>query len=818
MNTLRSVFAATLLVTFLTAAAFTQAPPKAQPPTPAPSVSKTAAETKPGDQQPGESKPKDILGTWKFRNLGPAVGGGRVTSAVGVPGQPNIYYIGGAAGGVFKTIDGGVSWKAVFEKEANASIGAIALAPSNPNLVWVGTGESNPRNDVVTGRGVYFSPDGGITWRFMGLENVGQISSIVISPNNPDIVYVGALGHIWGPNPDRGVFRTTDGGKTWQKVLYVDDKTGVSDLVMQPGNPMVLFAGMWNLQRFPWEMINGGQTSGIYRSTDGGATWKKLSEGLPKPPIGRIGLAIAPSNPYHVYALLDAKKGVLWDTTDLGEHWKQVSDNHQMNARPFYFSQLRVAPDNENRIYFLSFDIIQSDDGGKTGRKISNGVHVDHHAMWIDPQNPNRIINGNDGGVYISNDAGRTWSFLNNIPIEQFYMVATDDEDPYLMCGGLQDNNGWCGPSNTLSRTGSDGSEWWVAVGGDGEYIVPAGHKSNIIYAASQNGYLTRLDSRNGLRKFIRPYLPDVGTMPPAQLKYRFNWTSPVAVDPKDPNTLYLGGNVVFKSTDGGGSWNPISGDLTRNDKSKQAASGGPVELDLSGAETFDTLLSMTIAPTDSNVIWVGTDDGIVQMTRDGGKTWNNVTPKGVPEWGRVQQIEISPFSPDTAYVAFDLHELDNNRPYVFKTKDGGKTWAPIINGLRPNEPARVVREDPNQRGFLVLGTDTGLYWSRDDGDHWTPLKGNFPTVPIYDIKFHKANRDLIVATHGRGIFILDNITPLVEMTPQVTNSDFHLFSTAPANRWLLWNKRGFQKAGFVAPNPPNGAVVDYYLNKEIEV
>jgi photosystem II stability/assembly factor-like uncharacterized protein len=778
----------------------------------------TPAQAQPATPPQPETEPKDLLGTIKFRNLGPAVGGGRVTSVVGVPGKPNIYYIGAAAGGVFKTVDGGLTWKAIFEKEANASIGAVALAPSNPNLVWVGTGESNPRNDIVTGRGVYFSPDGGASWRFMGLENAGQISSIVIHPTNHDIVYVGVLGHVWGPNPDRGVFRTLDGGRTWQKVLYIDETTGVSDLVMDPGNPMVLFAGMWTMERYPWMLNDGGANSGIYRSTDGGTTWKKLTEGLPKPPIGRIGLAIAPSNPYHVYALVDAKQGVLWDTADLGDHWKQVSNNHALSARPFYFSQLRVAPNDEAKVYFLSFNLLESDDGGKTARPIDKGVHVDHHAMWIDPTDANRMINGNDGGVYVSTDAGKNWNYLNNLPIEQFYQVATNDKRPYMLCGGLQDNNGWCGPSNSLSRAGIDGGDWFTVVGGDGEYVVPAGGDSHVIYADSQNGFVMRIDDRYGLSKQIRPYLPDVSQMPPSKLKYRFNWTSPIAVDNKDPKTVYLAGNVVFKSTDGGASWNPISPDLTRNDKSKQVASGGPVELDMSGAETFDTALSIAIAPTDSNAIWVGTDDGVVQVTRDGGQHWENVTPKNVPEWGRVQQIEVSPFSPDTAYAAFDLHEMDNNTPYVFKTHDYGKTWTAITSGLRPNEPARVVREDPNQRGFLVLGTDTGLYYSKDDGDHWTPLKGNFPTVPIYDMKFHKEQHDLIVATHGRGLFILDNITPLEQMSPEVAGADFHLFGTLPANRWVMWSKRGFSQSGFTAPNPPNGAAIDYYLNKEVEV
>jgi len=765
-----------------------------------------------------ESKPQDVFENLKFRNLGPAVGGGRVTSVAGIPGQANVYYVGAAAGGVFKTVDGGVSWKPIFEKEAVASIGAVAVAPSNPSLVWVGTGEANPRNDVVTGRGVYFSPDAGATWKFMGLENAGQIAQIVIHPTNPDIVYAGVLGHVWGPNPERGVFRTTDGGKTWQKVLYLDDKTGVSDLVMDPSNPLVLFAGMWEVQRYPWMLVNGGEKSAIYKSIDGGSTWKKLTEGLPKGPVGRIGLAVAPSNNDHVYALVNAKRGGgLYDSTDLGEHWRQVSSDSRLIYRGFYFTTLYVSPESENHLYFLAFGILESHDGGKTAQVIGRGVHPDHHSLWIDPKDPNRLINGNDGGVYVSADGGKNWRYLNNLPIEQFYMVAFDDARPYLLCGGLQDNNGWCGPSNSLSFRGASGAEWWTATGGDGEYIVPAGNKSNMVYADSQNGSVQRLDATYGVSDSIRPYLHGVGDMTPADLKYRFNWTSPIAVSPADPKTLFIGGNVLFKSTDAGQSWNAISPDLTRNDKSKQQSSGGPVELDLSGAETFDTILSMAISPADQKVIWVGTDDGLVQVTRDGGQSWANVTPKGAPEWCRLQQTEVSPFSPDTAYVAFDCHEVENNKPYVYKTHDFGKTWTSIASGLPQTDPARVVRENPNKKGMLVLGTDAGLFYSYDDGGHWTALKSNFPTAPVYDLKFHKDNHDLIVATHGRGLFVLDDITPLEEMTPQVLAQDLHLFPAHAGVRWRMSNRRGYAMGEFVAPNPPSGVVITYYLAKDVE-
>ncbi len=765
-----------------------------------------------------ENKPPDFLENMKFRNLGPAAGGGRVAAVAGIPGNANVYYVGAAAGGVWKTTDAGLTWKAIFEKQPTASIGAIAVAPSNPNLLWVGTGESNPRNDVVTGKGVYFSPDAGASWQFMGLANAGQISQIVVNPTNPEIVYVGVLGHVWGPNAERGVFRTLDGGKNWQKVLYVGDTTGVSDLVMDPSNPMVLFAGMWEFVRYPWMLESGGNQSGVYRSIDGGATWKKLTEGLPKGPLGRIGLSVAPSNGNHVYALISAKKGTLWDSVDMGEHWKLVSSDMRYVYRGFYFTTMYVSPDSENHIYFLSFQILESHDGGKTAHLIGRTVHVDHHAFWIDPKDPARMINGNDGGAYVSTDAGKSWRYLDNIPIEQFYMVAFDDSRPYLLCGGLQDNNGWCGPSNSLSRGGISGADWWTATGGDGEYIVPAGNKSNVIYADSQNGSISRMDMSLGVSDFMRPYLQGVTDLAPKDLKYRFNWTSPIAVAPHDWKTVYLGGSVLFRSADAGKTWAPISPDLTRNDKSKQLPSGGPIELDMSGAETFGAILSLALSPGDPNVIWVGTDDGVVQVTRDGGKSWANVTPPNVPQWGRAQQIEVSPFAPGTAYVALDYHEVENNKPYAFKTHDFGKTWTSIANGLPGDDPARVIRENPNRKGMLVLGSDTGLFYSYDDGAHWTPLKSNFPTAPIYDIKFHKPSHDLIVATHGRGLFVLDDITPLEEgLAPA---QDLHLYSSQPGVKWRMWpgEKHGFSARGdYSAPNPPNGVVISYSLAKALE-
>ncbi len=767
-----------------------------------------------------ENRKQDVFKNLKFRDLGPTVAGGRVTAIVGIPGNPDVYYVGAAAGGVFKTVDGGASWKAIFTHEGTASIGAIALAPSNPNWVWVGTGEANIRNDIIDGHGVYFSPDAGNTWRFMGLANAGQISTVIVDPQNPDIVFVAALGNAWKPNAERGVFRTSDGGKTWKKVLYVDDTTGAADLVMQPGNPKVLFAAMWHFRRYPWTLVNGGASSGIYRSTDGGDTWKKLTTDLPPEPWGRSALAIAPSNPNHVYALIDAKGGMLWASEDMGHHWTKVSDNHALDVRPFYFSKIVVSPNNQNKVFFLSMKLMESENGGKTAHYADKGVHVDHHALWIDPKNPDRIIQGNDGGVFLSTDGAKSWRFLNNLPIEQFYQVAVDHSLPFNICGGLQDNGAWCGPSSDLGRKGENGWEWYTVVGGDGQYAVPAPSDPNLVYADAQNGYLIRRDLKRHFSHFVQPYLPTVNEEKPSKLKYRFNWTAPIAVSPVNSQVVYLGANVVFKSADGGLHWTVISPDLTRDDKSKQMIAGGPVRHDISGAEDYDTILSISIAPTDPHVIWVGTDDGLVQVTRNGGKTWTNVTShiSGAPQWARVEQIGISPFNAGAAYLTYDAHMLGNPQPYVYKTSDYGQTWTEITNGLPPDTPAHVVREDPNKRGLLVLGTSTGLYYSNHDGDDWHPLKANFPTVPVVDLKFARKPHDLVVATHGRGVFVLDDIRPLEEMTPAIESSSFHLFQPGPGLLLHHWTSDEGQPTGYLAANAPHGIVIDYLLKSKIKV
>ncbi|HEV2110204.1 MAG TPA: hypothetical protein VGT99_02530 [Gammaproteobacteria bacterium] len=765
-------------------------------------------------------QPPDAFQNLKFRDLGPASGGGRVSSVVGVPGDPSIYYVGSAAGGVWKTTDGGLSFKAVFEREATASIGAIALAPSNPNLVWVGTGEANIRNDVMDGAGVYFSPDAGKSWQFMGLKDAGQISRVIVDPRDPDTVWVAVLGHTWKANPERGVFKTTDGGKTWKKVLSVSENTGATDLVISPSDPKVLFAAMWQVVRHPWGLVDGGPESSIWRSTDGGDTWKKLTKDLPTGDIGRIALAVAPSDMNRVYALIEAKhgEGLLWSSNDMGDDWSKVNSSYNLDVRPFYFSRMAVSPDDADRVYFLSFFMMLSKDGGRSAKYADRGVHVDHHAIWIDPTNPKRIIQGNDGGAYLSLDGAQTWRFLDGMPIEQDYMVSANSKSPYDLCAGLQDNSAWCGPSSTLADDSITGNDWFQVTGGDGEYTAFAPSNPDVVYVDSQDGAISSFNVKTKRSIFIMPYLHGPGfnmadtTL--ADAKYRFNWTSPIAVSAGDANTLYLGGNVLFKSTDGGVHWTVLGGDLTRNDKSKQGLSGGPVNKDITGAESYDTILSITLAPTDEKVIWLGTDDGLVQLSRDGGQTWNNVTPSGAPEWTRVYQVGVSPFDAGTAYVAFDGHELDDKHAYVYKTDNYGKSWTKIDKGL-PDSPVTVVREDPKRKGLLVLGNLTGLWYSRDAGANWQQLKAGFPTVPVFDLKF--VNHDLAVATHGRGLFVFDDLRAIEQLDQSVTAQDFHLFGAGDGIHYIRWSRGGETATTYSAPNAPDGVVVDYYLKKEIK-
>ncbi|MHB8424666.1 MAG: WD40/YVTN/BNR-like repeat-containing protein, partial [Gammaproteobacteria bacterium] len=621
----------------------------------------------------------------------------------------------------------------------------------------------------------------------------------------------------WKPNEQRGVFMSTDGGGHWKKVLYVNDQTGCSSLAMQPGNPQVLIAGMWQLHSYPWTLVNGGPDSGLYRSTDGGRSWQKLSSGFPVGPTGRSAVAFAPSAPETVYALIQALHGMLWVSHDLGSHWRLISNNHDLDVRPFYFSQMAVAPNNPERIFFLSMRLMESKDGGKTVFYADPGVHPDHHAIWIDPRNPERIIQGNDGGVDLSLDGGKSWRYLDTLPIEEFYQVGIGDTVPFLICGGLQDNNAWCGNSTNLDGAGVTGRNWWIVTGGDGQYVVPAPSDPEIIYADSQNGSVVRFDRSKGMTRFISPDLaPFLKGEPLFRQRYRFNWTSPIAVSYTDPNEVYLGANVVFRSVDGGTHWQVISPDLTRNDKTKQQQSKRILteSVDNIGANVYDTIQSISLSRVDGKVIWVGTDDGLVWVTRDQGGHWEKVTPPGAPRWARVYQIGVSPFSAGTAYVAFDAHELGNDHPYIYRTDNYGKSWHPITAGLPGNASVLVVREDPKLRGFLMAGTMTGLYYSRDDGGHWQQVTANLPTMPVWDLKFVKATSSLVVASHGRGIWVLDNLRPLEELTAGVEREPFHLFTAAPGTLFYHRYVRGPAIPYYSAPNAPTGVGISYYLRK----
>jgi len=752
--------------------------------------------------EPSKPAPAEPFNNLQFWNVTPTIAGGRVTSVVGIPGNPKVYYIGAAGGGVWKSTDGGYHWDAIFSKEATSIISNVALDPSNPDIVWVATGEANPRQSVLNGAGLYRSPDGGKTWKLMGFKDAGSIAKVVVDPHNSDVVWVAVLGQIWGPSTERGVFKTSDGGKTWKKVLFVNDHTGAIDLTTDGSNSQVLFAATWQVMRHPSGLDDGGPGSGIWRSVDGGDTWTKLTEGIPdKQPIGRIGLAVAPSNPDRVYALIGSRDGVLFESRDLGENWHKVSDNKVLDTRPMYFSTLSVAPHDENKLYFSSFNLVQSDDGGKTARVIDKGVHVDHHAFWQDPENPARMIQGNDGGVYLSLDSGEHWRHADTLPIQQFYQVAASSGMPYMLCGGLQDNNGWCGPSalpyNTegFQRSGPN-HEWRAVVDGDGMYIVPAPSDPNIIYGDAQGANMARHDLKTGIQVGIKPFQSLV-TKPTQDKKYRFNWTSPIAISPTDAKTVYVAGNVVFKSTDSGQHWSVISPDLTHNDKNRQI-SPQPAE-----GETQGTILSLVLATADPNVMWVGTDDGLVHVTRDGGAQWSNVTPSGAPKWERVNMIGVSPFDAGTAYAAFDGHQIGDRMPHVYMTDDYGKSWHSISDGL-PDEPVVVVREDPNMKGFLVLGNMTGLWFSRDSGAHWQKFQSGFPTAPVFDIDF--VHHDLVVATHGRGLFVLENLRPFEEMSSQIAEQSFHLFTPAEGIQYTSasWYR-------------PRDVKIDYYLKDASE-
>jgi len=793
------------------------------PPTQAPDSSQTKAAKQ--NQAATTSEPAGDVqkdkeegeGPWKglqYRLVGP-FRGGRVVAVSGVVGHDNVYYFGAVAGGVWKTTDGGLNWKPIFDKQKDASpaIGAIAVSVSDPNVIYVGTGEACIRGNIVGGNGVYKSIDAGKTWKFAGLGDTHAIGRLAVNPKNPDIAFVAALGHPFGDNEERGIFRTQDGGKTWEKVLYKDAKTGGIDIVFDPSNSNILFAALWQAKRTPWSLDSGGPGSGLYRSGDGGTTWKQLKgHGLPEGILGRIGVTVSGANPNRVWAVIEAEKGGIYRSDDGGDSWSLTTDDHRFRQRAWYYSHIFADPKSADTVYILNTGAYRSNDGGKTFSRLRE-PHGDNHALWIDPTNPKRLINGNDGGATISVDGGDTWSTVYNQPTAQFYHVTTDNRFPYYMYGAQQDNS-TVAIASASAAGAIDRPDWYDVGGGESGYIAPDPTDPEIVYAGSYGGEITRYDHRTRQEQAVNPWPVNPIGWAAGDVKHRFQWTEPIVFSPHDPKTMYFAGEVLFKTNDGGMSWSIISPDLTRKDKSKQMASGGPITKDNTGVEVYDTIFSVVESPVQKDLIWVGTDDGLVQLTRDGGQHWENVTPKAMPDWGTVSMIEASSRDAGTAYLAVERHKSDDFAPYVFKTADFGKTWTKLVAGLPANDYVHAVRADPGRPGLLFAGTEQGVYVSFNDGALWQSLQLNLPTVPVNDLVIK--NTDLVVATHGRSFWVLDDITPLEQYEDSIPQQEAHLFAPASANHTVF---RGsfFVPSGAVGKNPAAGAVIDYWLKAALK-
>ena len=745
-----------------------------------------------------------------WRNIGP-FRGGRATTVAGVPLQPMVYYMGGAGGGVWKTEDAGLSWHNVSDGFfKTGSVGAIAVADSDPNVVFVGMGEAPVRGVATSsGDGVYKSTDAGRTWTHVGLDATRHISRIAIHPTNPDIVYVAAQGSPWAPTPERGVYKSVDGGKSWKQIHHGEnDTSGASDMAMDPTNPRTLYVAYWDHQRFPWQVRSGGPGSAIYKTTDGGDTWTKLTEGLPKGTIGKIGVAVSPSNPQRVWANVEADEGGVYRSDDGGMSWHRTTDDRVTRARAWYYTAVTADPLDDNVVYVINAPLLKSIDGGQIFTPLA-APHGDNHQLWINPHNARNMINCNDGGANISFDGGKSWSTQDNQPTAQFYRVAADDQFPYVLYGGQQDNTTVAIPSRSL--TGGINRPDWFDVGGCESAHVAFDPKSPaLIYATCYQGILTEYDRKTKYRRLVSPD-PQQGLAEPSnEQKYRFNWNAPVAASPEHPNVIYMGGSALFRTENRGQTWTVISPDLTRNEKDKQGPGGAPITNEGAGGEVYGTIFYIVESPHEAGTIWVGTDDGLVQLTRDGGKTWTNVTPKAMPAHVQINAIEVSPLDKATAYVAATGYKWNDFTPYAFKTNDYGKTWKAITAGFRANDFVRAVREDPARRGLLYAGTETGAYVSWDDGERWESLQLNLPAVPVTDLKVH--DNDLVVATQGRAYWILDDLTPLQQMHETVSREDLFLFKPKASVRV---DAPPPGEAG-TGKNPPAGAVIDYVLSDKV--
>ena len=726
----------------------------------------------------GESKTsthgydEKFLSALSWRCIGPPRGG-RATACAGVASDPMTYYLGATGGGVWKTANAGLTWEPVSDGFfKTGSVGAIAVAKSDPNVVYVGMGEACVRGNFSHGDGVYKTIDAGKTWRNIGLDDTRQIGCIRVHPANPDLVYVAALGHIFGANEQRGVFRSQDGGATWENVLYVNDETGAVDLAMDPVNPRVLYAAFWQVNRTPWALESGGPGSGLYKSTDGGDTWNELTSGLPKGTKGKIGVTISPVNPDRVWTIIEADDGGVFRSDDAGETWRRVNRDRSLRQRAWYYTHIYADPQDVETVYVLNVSFHKSTDGGKSFDTRLRVPHGDNHDLWINPDNNLNMVEANDGGANVSFDGGKSWTRQDTLPTAQFYHVTTDDQFPYRVYGAQQDNSTISVSSQAAQfRTG----DMYSVGGGESGYIAVRSDDANIVYAGSYDGHLTRYDHRHRLSRNITVWPDNPMGAGVESMKYRFQWTFPIVISPHDPNVLYVGGNLLFKSTNEGQSWEAISPDLTTDDKSKQQSSGGPITQDNTSVEYYCTIFAMVESPHEPGVIWVGTDDGLVHITKDGGQTWSEITPVGLGEWSLISQIEASPHDPATAYLAVNRYKMDDFRPYIFKTNNYGKTWKQINSGIDDDAFVRAVREDPDRRGLLYAGTETGVYVSFDDGEHWQSLQLKLPATPITDLVVK--DDDLVVATQGRSFWILSDLAVLRQLTEDVTLAEAHVFA-----------------------------------------
>ena len=786
-----------LVFVFLTSLAFAETKKHSEtPPAPQPQAS-----------TPTGRIPENLFGAMRWRQVGP-FRGGRALAVTGVPGEPTVFYFGAASGGIWRSSDAGANWEPIFDKEDIASIGSIAVGPSDHNIIYAGSGEACIRGNITYGNGVYKSLDRGKTWKNIGLKNTRHIGAVIVDPKNANVVFVAALGHAYGSSEERGVFRTTDGGATWQKVLYKDNKTGAIDVVFDPSNSNTLFASLWEVYRTPWSLNSGGPGSGLFKSTDGGTTWTRLEgHGLPAGIMGRIGVSVSGADSNRVYAMIESKEGGLYRSDDGGENWMRVNEDGRLRQRAWYFTHVFADPKSADTVYVLNTGMFRSVDGGRRFDLLP-APHGDHHGLWIDPDNPQRLINGNDGGAIVSTDGGKTWSTQYNQPTAQFYHVITDDRWPYYIYGAQQDNS-----TIAIKSYDDDGvigrQDWYQVGGGESGYIAPYPPDPNIVFAGAE-GFISRFDKRTEQLVDISVMPLDVAGNGAEKLLHRFQWTSPLFISPHDPNTLYSAAEMVFKSANGGQSWTAISGDLTRNDKSKQKPSGGPISLDITSVEYYDTIFALAESPLKKDMLWAGTDDGLAHLSLNGGQSWTNVTPKDLPEWSMISIIESSHHDPGTAYLAVDRHKLDDFRPFIYRTRDYGKSWTLIANGIPEGSYVRAIREDPQRKGLLFAGAETGVYFSLDDGANWQPLKLNLPTVPIHDLNIH--NDDVIVATHGRSFWVLDDITPLRQIDANSANAEMILYKPQAGLRLHLPD--AIERRGPVGDNPPMGAIIDYYFKE----